>query len=115
MALAWITGAGGLIGSYLVKTAPAKWNASGLTRSDVDLLDFKRVGDLFAREKPALIIHSAAISKNPLCDADPAMAEKVNVQVPINVCALAENIPLVFLSTDLVFDGKKGNYTETDQ
>jgi dTDP-4-dehydrorhamnose reductase len=115
MGLAWITGAGGLIGNYLVKMAPPQWKARGLTRGDVDLLDFERVRDLFEREKPSVIIHSAAISKNPACDADPSMAARINVQVPINLCAMAENILFVFLSTDLVFDGSKGNYTETDQ
>jgi dTDP-4-dehydrorhamnose reductase len=116
MGLAWITGAGGLIGSYLVKTAPSLWKARPLTRADLDLLAFDRVAMLMHLEKPDVIIHCAAISKNPQCDADPQLARRVNKDATVNLAANAahENIPFVFLSTDLVFDGKKGNYAETD-
>src|SRR6478672_11456501 len=116
MALAWITGAGGLIGNYLVKTTPTKWEARPLTRADVDLLHFEKVNSLMHLEKPAAIIHCAAISKNPQCDADPATAMRVNKDATANLAAnaAAEKIPFIFLSSDLVFDGKKGNYTESD-
>lgn len=113
--LVWITGAGGLIGSYLARSAPPVWRARPLARGDLDLLEFTALRRLFEKEKPAAIVHAAAISKNPACDADPALAARVNVQVPINLCAMAEDIPFVLLSTDLVFDGRQGNYSETDQ
>jgi dTDP-4-dehydrorhamnose reductase len=114
--LAWITGAGGLIGNYLVKTTPTKWEARPLTRADVDLLHFEKVNLLMHLEKPAAIIHCAAMSKNPQCDADPATAMRVNKDATANLAAnaAAEKIPFIFLSSDLVFDGKKGNYTESD-
>jgi dTDP-4-dehydrorhamnose reductase len=111
---AWITGVSGLIGNYLICAAPAKWKARGLARSEVDLLDFANVRELFEREKPAAVIHCAAISRNPVCDDDPSMAVRVNTDATVNLCKLAEKIPFLFLSTDLVFDGKKGNYVETD-
>src|SRR3982751_5783968 len=114
--LAWITGAGGLIGNYLVKTAPTEWTARAITRADVDLLDFAKVNLLMNVEKPATIIHCAAISKNPQCDADPMAAMRVNKEATVNLAANAAvgKIAFVFLSSDLVFDGKKGNYTESD-
>jgi len=114
--VAWITGAGGLIGNYLVKTAPTKWTVRPITRADVDLLDFAKVDLLMHLEKPAAIIHCAAITKNPQCDADPAAAMRVNKDATANLAASAsaEKIPFIFLSSDLVFDGKKGNYTEND-
>src|SRR6185295_2301265 len=101
--LVWITGAGGLIGSYLVKTAPEKWSPRPITRTDVDLLKFDAVNLLMRLEKPALIIHCAAISKNPQCDADPQMAMRVNKDATVNLAAnaAAENISFVFLSSDL--------------
>ena len=116
MKLVWITGAGGLIGSYLVKTAPAKWKPRPLTRADHDLLKFSDGGPLMVLEKPDAIIHCAAISKSPQCDANPEMAMRLNKDATANLAAnaAAKNIPFVFLSTDLVFDGKKGNYVETD-
>ena len=112
--LAWITGAAGLLGNYFVQNAPPHWKARPITRADVDILDFNAVRALFEKEKPALIIHCAAISKNPACDADPALARRVNTEATANLCLLAETIPFVYVSTDLVFDGQKGNYVEGD-
>ena len=53
--LAWITGAGGLLGSYFVRTAPQfapQWNVRGLTRTELDLLDFGAVRRRFQKEAP---------------------------------------------------------------
>jgi dTDP-4-dehydrorhamnose reductase len=115
--VAWITGAAGLIGSYLLRAAPrfaAEWNVHGLTRAEVDLTNNTAVRELFARERPALIIHCAALSKTPVCQQNPSLAHKVNVEMTRQLTEMAAAIPLVFFSTDLVFDGRKGNYAETD-
>jgi dTDP-4-dehydrorhamnose reductase len=112
--VAWITGAGGLLGSHLVKSAPSTWNARALRRADLELTDFKAVGELFKRDRPRLVIHCAALSKTPICEANPDLAWKTNVEVTRVLCELAADIPLFFFSTDLVFDGRKGNYNESD-
>jgi len=113
----WITGAGGLIGNYFVKTAPQfapDWNALGLTRAALDLTNHKAVREKFRRDQPQLVIHCAAQSKVPACQADPKLAWQLNVDATQALAELAADIPLVFFSTDLVFDGRKGNYVETD-
>ncbi|HLH52338.1 MAG TPA: SDR family oxidoreductase [Verrucomicrobiae bacterium] len=114
--LAWVTGARGLIGNYLVQTtqacAPA-FEVIPLTRADLDLLNFDAVQDRFSRERPDVIIHCAALSRSPECQANPDLAHKLNVQLTSILSRLAADIPLVFFSTDLVFDGQKGNYDET--
>ncbi len=113
----WITGAGGLIGNYLVQTAPQfapNWNPLGLTRATLDLTDEKAVREKFIRNHPQLIIHCAALSKVPACEADPKLAWKLNVEVTQTLAELAADIPLIFFSTDLVYDGRKGNYLEID-
>lgn len=115
--LAWITGAGGLIGNQLVQTAAQHardWEVRGLTREQLDLADFDAVTRAFTGQKPQLIIHCAALSRSPACEAEPKLASLQNVAVTRHLCKLAEEIPLVFLSTDLVFDGRKGHYVETD-
>lgn len=115
--LAWITGAGGLIGNYFVQTAPQfapDWKVAGLTRAELDLADFNSVREKFQHDKPQLIIHCAAQSKVPACQADPKLAWKLNVNVTKMLADLASEIPFIFFSTDLVFDGRKGNYVETD-
>jgi len=115
--LAWITGANGLIGNYLVQTVPrfaSRWRVRTLTRADFDLLDFAAVERAFAKDQPQLIIHCAAISSIAEAQKNPALARRVNVEITKILAELAAGIPLVFFSTDLIFDGRKGNYTEMD-
>jgi dTDP-4-dehydrorhamnose reductase len=115
--LVWITGAGGLIGSHLVNSAGVLapgWRVEVLTRRRLDLTDFVAVARAFAGQRPSLVIHCAALSRGTACAANPALAERVNVSATRHLCELAEAIPFVFFSTDLVFDGRQGRYVETD-
>ncbi len=115
--IVWITGAGGLIGNYLVQTAPQldfAFQPIGLTRASLDLLDFAAVRAAFQAQRPAAIIHCAAMSRSPDCQANPALARKINVETTAALSELAANSPFFFFSTDMVFDGRKGNYVETD-
>jgi dTDP-4-dehydrorhamnose reductase len=110
----WVTGAGGLIGSWLLKTAPRGFSeVIGLTRAQLDLTDPAAVRKAFERQRPGLLIHCAALSRNPACEANPALARKLNVEVTARLAQLAIDIPFIFFSTDLVFDGRKGNYDES--
>ncbi len=114
--LAWVTGAGGLIGNHLVQLAPQcapEWRVRGLTREQLDLTDFPAVRTAFLRHRPRLVIHCAALSRSPACDADPALARRLNVEVTRRLAELCAAVPLVFFSTDLVFDGRQGNYDES--
>ena len=113
----WITGANGLIGNYLVQTAPRlvpRWRVRALTRADFDLLDFAAVRREFAKDQPQLVIHCAAITILSDAQRNPVLARHVNVEATKFLAELAAEIPFVFFSTDLVFDGRKGNYIETD-
>ncbi|MEI6196791.1 MAG: NAD(P)-dependent oxidoreductase [Verrucomicrobiota bacterium] len=118
MNLVWITGANGLIGNYLVQTAPRfapDWRVRALTRDQLDLLDFAAVQREFQKDKPQLVIHCAAITVVGDAQKNPDLARRVNVEVTRQLAELAAEVPYIFFSTDLVFDGRKGNYTETDR
>ena len=110
----WITGASGLIGNELVRSVPQFLNARAISRLDVDLLDFQAVRRLFREEKPSHLIHCAAQSNNVLCEKDPASAHRANVEMTAALVEFASDIPFLFFSTDLIFDGESGNYIETD-
>ncbi len=115
--LAWVTGAAGLIGNYLLQLAPRYapgWRVRGLTRADLDLTDFAALRRRLSTERPALVIHCAALSRSPACEANPELAHHVNVEVTRVLTDLAADTRLVFFSTDLVFDGRRGRYTEED-
>ncbi len=114
---AWITGAGGLIGNYLVQTAPTvapQWRIRALTRDQFDLLDFDAVRWEFQKDRPQLVIHCAAVSTIGGTEADPNRARRLNVEATRLLAELAADVQFVFFSTDLVFDGRKGNYAEAD-
>jgi dTDP-4-dehydrorhamnose reductase len=116
MKTAWITGANGLIGNYLVQTAAKfpKWNVRPVTRAQFDLLDFKTVEREFKKDRPRLIIHAAAISTIADAQKNPELAKRVNIEATKFLAELAAEVQFVFFSTDIVFDGRKGNYSETD-
>ncbi len=115
--LVWITGAGGFIGSHLMASAPQfapGWRVRALGRPQVDLLDFTSLEAAFRQEFPQLIIHCAAISTVADAKADPALARRVNVELTRFLAGLAADCGFVLFSTDLVFDGRQGQYRETD-
>ena len=111
-----ITGAGGLIGNYLIKSAPElvpDWKVIGLTRQNFDLDDPAAMRRAFEWCQPRLVIHCAALSKSTACQASPELARRINIEATGRLAELAADIPLVFLSSDLVFDGRHGNYVES--
>ena len=116
--LAWITGAGGLIGSHIARTAAAHapgWRVRGLTRGDFDLTDFPEVRRQFEADLPELVVHCAAMSDPEACETQLTQTRLVNREATFFLSGLAQDIPMIFFSSDLVFDGRHGNYTEEDE
>jgi dTDP-4-dehydrorhamnose reductase len=114
----WITGAGGLIGHYLVQTASqyaAGIPIRGLTRSQLELTDSDSVRREYSHQQPRAIIHCAALSRSPDAQANPSLARRLNVEVTSFLADLAVDTPFFFFSSDLVFDGRTGNYDEAAQ
>jgi dTDP-4-dehydrorhamnose reductase len=112
----WITGAGGLIGNYLVKAAGAQFPGArvvGVTRGMVDLTDATALTRAFQADRPDLVIHCAAMSRSPECQAKPELARAVNVEATRVLAELSAEAGFIFFSTDLVFDGKASWYEET--
>jgi len=113
-----ITGAAGLIGQYLVKTAP-RWapdrDMQGLARADLDLTDRANVERTWQSIKPNAVIHCAALSRTKDCEQDPEQARRINVEATAYLAQLSRDIPFIFLSSGEVFDGRTGWYGETDE
>jgi dTDP-4-dehydrorhamnose reductase len=82
--------------------------ARAVTRADWDVVEPYPFED-----RPELVLHAAAWTKVDDAEADPAAAEAINVRGTRNVVALGA--PVVYYSTDYVFDGTKGQpYVESD-
>jgi dTDP-4-dehydrorhamnose reductase len=113
-----ITGAAGLIGQYLVRTAPRwapGWDVRGLSRAELDLTEKSKVEARIRALKPDLLIHCAALSRTKDCERDPDSARRINVGATAHLAQLSQDIPFIFLSSGEVFDGKAGWYSETDE
>jgi dTDP-4-dehydrorhamnose reductase len=113
-----ITGAAGLIGQYLVKTASrwvSGWDVQGLSHTELELTETSKVEARIHALKPDLLIHCAALSRTKACEQDPEQARRINVEVTAHLAQLSQDIPFIFLSSGEVFDGRTGWYGETDE
>lgn len=83
----------------------------------LDITNSKEVEKTLSTIKPDCIINTAAFTNVDLCEKERAEAEKVNIEGPLNISEAANNVKakLIHISTDFVFDGKKGNYSEEDK
>lgn len=88
----------------------------GLVRAQLELTDAAAVRQRFERDRPAVVVHSAALSRSPACQSDPVAARLANVEATRILSELAADAHFIFLSTDLVFDGRSGGrrYREED-
>lgn len=101
-----ITGAGGQLGVALSEVFPA---ADARTRAELDV-----AWPLDLATDCSLVLHTAAWTDVDGAEADPVGAEAVNVVGTRNVVALG--VPVVYFSTDYVFDGgKREPYVESDE
>ena len=122
-----ITGASGFLGWHLCQLAQQNWQIYGTYRTHaveipdttllpIDLTDFSALTDLFQTLKPDAVIHTAALSQPNLCQDNPEASHRINVNASWDLAGLCAdaNIPCVFTSSELVFDGLNPPYRETD-
>ncbi|MBH0177441.1 MAG: SDR family oxidoreductase [Nitrospira sp.] len=112
-----ITGVAGLIGRYVMTSAARwapGWEVHGLTRADLDLTDQVAVERIWQRIDPHAVIHCAALSRTKDCEHQPELARRINVDATAQLARLSNNLPLIFLSSGEVFDGRQGWYREED-
>jgi dTDP-4-dehydrorhamnose reductase len=122
-----ITGASGLLGLNLALETAHQHTIFGtvnhhdlqtdlFTVIHTNLLAPGAVELLLERTQPDWIIHCAALANLDACEADPLQAKQLNTELPH---ILANHVArsgarLLHVSTDSVFDGLRGDYTEED-
>jgi len=123
-----ITGVTGQIGSLLAMSlskkheiiagvrVPKRFNGNYKTVR-LDLNDFDTIKESIEEVRPDLIIHLASLTSTAFCEKNQELCEKINVEATavLTTLSLSVGSRMVYLSTDLVFDGKKGNYNESDR
>jgi dTDP-4-dehydrorhamnose reductase len=122
-----VTGASGLLGLNLALEASrdhkvfGSVNRNQLKNAPFEVIrsDLTQEGSLdwlFELSRPDWVINCAALANLEACEAQPNLAEKLNIELPEKLAQIVAKggARMVHISTDAVFDGKKGNYTETD-
>jgi len=113
----WITGVGGLIGNELARHSLSTdhgFQIVPLDRQALELTDFDAVRGRFKKDSPDVLLHCAAMSNSQFCESEPWLARHINVDLTALLVELFAGGKVVFFSTDLVFDGARGEYLETD-
>jgi dTDP-4-dehydrorhamnose reductase len=126
-----ITGSNGLLGQKLVKRC-LKHNISFIATSKgknrnpgcpeenyipMELEDHSAIIELITETHPDAIIHTAAITNVDYCEDNKEECHRVNVESVRTLFEISrkQNIHFQLLSTDFVFNGEKGNYSEIDK
>jgi len=123
-----VTGAAGFLGTNVLRAAAAQdrdvvaavhvghacVRTAGLVQAD--LTDSDVVREMIAAIRPEWVLNCAALASLDECERDPRKARAMNVSAPANLAAACAEFGarLLHVSTDSVFDGTKGMYSEDD-
>ena len=124
-----ITGSNGLLGQKLVELLRKQANVDliatargvnrlpvtdGYTYASLDITDQEEVNAVFDQFKPEIVIHTAAMTNVDTCETDQEGCDLLNVDAVAFIIQACEkhNSYLCHLSTDFIFDGADGPYTE---
>lgn len=111
-----ITGGSGRFGSILQK----KYHSNKLfypKKSQLNILSTKSIEKYLKKIKPKILIHLAALSR-PMSVHDKNIYKSIDLNIigtanVVKICSKLK-IKLIYFSTNYVYEGKKGNYKETD-
>ena len=83
----------------------------------VDITEREQTLKSIVTTAPSVVVHTAAETNVDRCETERGLAQRINVDGTANIAAACAKVRarLILMSTDYVFDGKKGNYAETDE
>jgi len=111
-------GATGMVGSRIVELFSEKLEIVSPSRFDVNLTSDNQIQKYLDKNRADYIVYAAGITRQDQAEEDKDLALKLNSQVPKLIAKIAstKSTPLVYFSTDAVFDGNKADspYLEGD-
>jgi len=122
-----IVGGSGLTGSVLAKLAASDWHVCATYLSNpvkieacsflpLDIGIKSDVITLIRKVSPDVVVHTVGVASVDFCETHPDEARRIHVEGTRNIaqgCREADS-KLIYMSTDYVFDGETGRYTEDD-
>ena len=112
-----VTGAEGQVGSEVVRLADDAFTVSAFDRRTMDITKRDDVNRRLDAVTPAIVVNCAAYTAVDRAEDEPELAHAVNADAVAmlgEACA-ARRVPIIHLSTDYVFDGRKNApYSEDD-
>lgn len=113
-----VTGVNGQLGYDVVKELEKRGHqAVGVDRKEMDLTSTQQIKECIENVKPEAIIHCAAYTAVDKAEDEEELCRTVNAKATKEIAEFAKklDIPMIYISTDYVFDGSKdGEYTEED-
>lgn len=107
------TGGSGLLGNEFKKYMP---NINYPPSNEFNVTNYQQMENYLQNKDIKLVIHAAAFTSPPRIDQDPIKAIDANIIGTSNVVKLCakNSIKLIYICTDYVFKGDKGQYKEDD-
>ncbi len=122
-----VTGGSGFVSGSIIKQVPANMEIYAISRQDepknlphhiqwLKIISQEEHANIIYEVKPDAIIHTSAMADIDECEKYPDLAWKVNVELTRLLLNSAEKVScrFIYCSTDTVFDGTKGMYTEKE-
>ena len=105
-----ITGADGQLAKAIVKSKPSNIEIIALTKNDLNLIDKNKIKKIIRETRPDWIINCAAFTNVEKAEENPDLVMKINSE---SVKTISDTLKsskgnLLHISSDFVFDGKKG-------
>ena len=101
-----------LVGTYF-RNQPTDIN---IQWERINLLETPQISTLIKACEPDIVVHLAAIANTAFCERHPALSHHINVYTTLAIAKASQEagIPMIFASTDLVFNGNSAPYAEDD-
>jgi predicted dehydrogenase/dTDP-4-dehydrorhamnose reductase len=116
-----LTGASGNLGQAIVRSKIFP-NLLSPTHGEMDITDKEAIVRFFAKERPDVVIHAGALVRMAECEKNPRLAAATNIAGTENLAeeilkneTEGKHVRFIYISTDGVYAGTKGNYSENDE
>jgi dTDP-4-dehydrorhamnose reductase len=113
----FITGGSGVLGKSLIENFPKEYSIFAPSSTECNIVDLERTTNTIQKYAPEILIHAAAYVDTFGCEEDLEKALTSNIEGTLNIvkASMSLSCKVVYISSEYVFGGSKGNYTINDR